>query len=222
MPSFTTGSLLTNEATSVTSLRQKLRSPQVVNKMSFFTQTEQNTSATIYIQRRNLTCFLHTKFQSRYFKIQVYRQISIAIFFTFFCSGCFIPVPHRRLHVYGVMGQIVSATDNQPVAGASIYDSHDPTATVCSDAEGNFRLRAQYGWHGAYCIGPISLSLLPGWDRTGPYRKINVTASGYQPAEFAIGAGMQNTNQPTKITGAYLQAGQLQLVPRLQSDGVSH
>lgn len=141
--------------------------------------------------------------------------IKFIMFLVVFCSGCILPVPHQRVHVYGVTGQIVSAADHTPIAGALVIGEEIPAVTAHSDAKGTFWLRPVRGWHGAYFVGPITLSLLPDWDMTYPGRGLRVSAPGYAATSFVIDA-YPRTNSPAvaaKLVGAYLHAGQLRLVP---------
>jgi len=142
-------------------------------------------------------------------------QAGITVLLAVLCIGCVVPVPHPRVHAYGVDGQIVSAADGAPIAGASVSSVDRLVPIASTDTQGRFRVHARYGWHGAYFIGPICLSLLPGWDVTRPSRDIMVSASGYRSAEFVVetwpaeGTGRVRA----QILGANLQAGQLRLVP---------
>jgi len=129
------------------------------------------------------------------------------------CGGCILPVPHTRVHVFGVTGQVVSAADHTPVRGASIASVDEPTEKAHCDSAGNFRLHARRGWHAAYLIGPICESILPGLDVTNPGREIRLSAPGYVTRHITVGAFPQVrddgvTGQPV---GAYLSVGQLDL-----------
>ena len=129
------------------------------------------------------------------------------------CGGCILPVPHTRVHAFGVTGQVVSVVDHSPVGGASIASIDEPTETAHCDSGGNFRLRARRGWHAAYQVSPICQSLLPGWDLAYPGREIRVSASGYLTKEFSITAfpGGRDHEVTGEMAGAYLKAGQLEL-----------
>lgn len=143
-------------------------------------------------------------------------SIAIVGFFALDCGGCILPVPHTRVHAFGVIGQVVNATDHSPVRSASIASIDEPTQTAIGDRTGGFRLHARRGWHGAYFIGPISLSLLPDWDLTAPERDIGVSAPGYVPQIFAVRsypASGSNVLVGQKI-GAYLRVGQLEITPQ--------
>ena len=96
------------------------------------------------------------------------------------CAGCIMPIPHRRLHAYGVKGQIVNASDQRPIADALVTCNVQKKRDAKTDTTGQFTLRPAYGWHGAYVIGPINLSLLPGWDMTYPGSTFEVFAPGFQ------------------------------------------
>ncbi len=75
-------------------------------------------------------------------------------------------------------------------------------------------LHPKRGWHGAYCIGPICESLLPGWDMTYPGRTIRVSAPGYATADFSISIfSHDGTRSAVDLDGAYLKVTQLELHP---------
>lgn len=116
-------------------------------------------------------------------------------------AGC-IPVPHRRVHVFGAAGRVLDAETRSPVKAASI--SADGGQTL-SRKDGSFALRPVYGWHGAYLIGPISYSLLPHFDRPHFGRAVFITAQGYQSQSFGIEGKNHN--------GAYIEAGDILLQP---------
>ena len=128
------------------------------------------------------------------------------------CGGCIVPVAHTRVHAFGVTGQVVSATSDDAVVGASVTSIEQPQDQAHCDRSGRFRLPPKRGWHAAYCIGPICESLLPSWDVTYPRRFIHVSAPGYAAADFAV--GIAGTNEVTgKLDGAYLKVAQLKLYP---------
>lgn len=131
------------------------------------------------------------------------------------CGGCILPVPHTRMHAFGVTGQVVSATTDDPVANASVTSIEQPQDQAQCDRSGRFRLHPKRGWHAAYCIGPICESLLPGWDMTYPGRAIRVSAPGYATADFAVSIFTHyGTNEVTgELAGAYLKVAQLKLHP---------
>ena len=131
------------------------------------------------------------------------------------CGGCILPVPHTRVHAYGVTGQVVSATTQEPLANASIIATDQPDQPARCDKAGRFRLHPKRGWHAAYCIGPVCESLLPGRDVTYPGRCIRVSAPGYATADFRVGAfARDGTNAVAgDLAGAWLHAAPLELLP---------
>jgi hypothetical protein len=114
-------------------------------------------------------------------------------------SGC-IPVPHRRVHVYGVEGRVLDAETRAPVRAACV--SPDGGQAI-SRNDGTFKLRPVYGWHGAYLIGPISYSLLPHFDMPHFGPAVFITAQGYQSQSFGI--------EGKNCNGAYIEAGDILL-----------
>ena len=131
------------------------------------------------------------------------------------CSGCILPVPHTRVHAYGVTGQVVSATTQEPLADASVIAMDQPHPPAHCDKAGRFRLHPKRGWHAAYCIGPVCESLLPRWDVTYPGRSIQVSAPGYATADFRVGAfARDGTNAVAgDLAGAWLKVAPLELIP---------
>lgn len=97
-----------------------------------------------------------------------------------FLAGCVLPVPHRRLHSAGVEATVVDADTTSPVGGAKVSNSDGGRALATTDPEGHFEIPAQYGWHGAYLVGPISYSLLPHFDIPSPRPPLKINATGYQ------------------------------------------
>ena len=105
---------------------------------------------------------------------------SVLLFGIVMLSGCIVPIPHQRLHELGVVGHVYDSRLGAPLKGVKIEDRQDPKRVTYSDAGGSFRLRPVYGWHGAYFIGPVSLSLFPGFDMPVFYRSVLISADGYR------------------------------------------
>ena len=123
------------------------------------------------------------------------------------CTGCIMPIPHRRVHSYGVEGRVCDASTSSPIVGAVVTSNDQKHRETKTNDKGEFSLRPAYGWHGAYVIGPISLSLLPCWDITFPGTAIDVTATGYQSEHFRV-VDIKGTHKGTR-----LKAGDLCLKP---------
>jgi hypothetical protein len=121
-------------------------------------------------------------------------------------SGCVIPAPHERLHEFGVAGTILDSESHTPIKGAKIQSPGGQTKAVFSDASGSFKLKPVYGWHGAFFIGPICESLLPGFDMPSHKRTIVVTAEGYRTLTLTA-----ETHSPTN---AYIQSSVIEMVRR--------
>ena len=115
-------------------------------------------------------------------------------------AGCVFPVPHRRLHQFGVSGRILDSHSQAPVNAARVAAGE--TATF-SHSDGSFTVAPVYGWHGAYAIGGIGVSLLPGFDMPSPSREITVTARGYQSSTSAAKTGT--------TADAYIRVGDILL-----------
>ena len=105
------------------------------------------------------------------------------------CAGCIMPIPHRRVHAYGVDGRVVDALALNPLTNAVVSTRFMRKQECRTDSNGQFAIRPVYGWHGAYLISPISLSLFPSWDVTFPERDIVITAPGYITESFLVGPG---------------------------------
>jgi hypothetical protein len=112
-------------------------------------------------------------------------------------SGCLLPIPHPRLHEFGVAGRIVDSESHRPIKGAEVHAVDDPAKGTVTNADGLFRLKPVYGWHGAYFIGPMSLSLLPRFEVPGYTRIIRITAIGYH--------GITHSAAQLTQSGEYIQ-----------------
>ena len=95
-------------------------------------------------------------------------------------AGCVLPVPHRRLHSAGMEATVVDADTTAPVDGAKVSRPDGSRVLATTDSDGHFEIPAQYGWHGAYLVGPISYSLLPHFDIPYPRPPLKIDATGYQ------------------------------------------
>ena len=120
--------------------------------------------------------------------------------------GCVVPVPHQRLHEFGVRGRLLDSDSRTPIAAAKIQASEDGAKVTQSDANGLFALKPVYGWHGAYLIGPIDLSLFPGFDMPSPSRAILITARGHRTATVSF--------RIASTENLYIQAGDILLKPQ--------
>jgi hypothetical protein len=112
-------------------------------------------------------------------------RIVLTIIAAFTLSSCFVPVPHMRLHLYGVRGRVVDADSHLPVANVTISSPPDKRVAT-SSADGYFSLKPVYGWHGAYLFSPISQSLFPPLDVSPRHRKMDVSAPGYQSKHMSF------------------------------------
>lgn len=146
------------------------------------------------------------------------NRLVLAILLISSCTGCLIlPIPHTRLHAYGVRGRVVDAITGKPVQNATIRAyfgdtlETDEGAAVKSDAAGRFRVDPKKGLHGAYMIGPVSQSLWPGWDATGTDRKITIGAPGYSEQTFTIAGNRRDGSVEATVDGDCLVAGDLPL-----------
>ena len=94
--------------------------------------------------------------------------------------GCVLPIPHRRMHSAGIEARVVDAKTAWPVRDAKISSADGRRAFSAVDSEGGFEIPSQYGWHGAYLVGPISYSFFPHFDMPYPRPAFRVEASGFQ------------------------------------------
>ena len=115
-------------------------------------------------------------------------------------AGCVLPVPHRRLHQLGVSGRILDSRSRAPIKEARVTSCE---TTTFSHSDGSFAVAPVYGWHGAYAIGGIGVSLLPGFDMPSPSRPITVTAHGYQSSTI--------TAKTATTAEAYIRVGDILL-----------
>ena len=91
-------------------------------------------------------------------------------------SGCIVPIPHRRLHAYGVKSKIVDSESGVPIQNATIWN-------VRTDSQGDFSINPRYGWHGGYFFSPISRSIWPKHHMAFPVAFFKVSADGYNMKE---------------------------------------
>ncbi len=99
-------------------------------------------------------------------------------------SSCILPIPHRRVHAQGIEGKVVAATTKRPIAGAKVSSAITRNELATTDSGGVFRIKPDYGWHGAMLIGPISYSLFPHFDIQYPPPPIQISADGFRSREF--------------------------------------
>ena len=79
-------------------------------------------------------------------------------------TGCVVPIPHRRMHYPGVTGRVRDAISHAAIPAARIQTVDAVKQAAILGYDGVFTLKPVYGWHGASLIGPIGLSLFPGFD----------------------------------------------------------
>lgn len=99
-------------------------------------------------------------------------------------TSCILPIPHRRVHAEGIEGKVVAATSKMPISGAKVSSAITRNELATTDSAGDFRIKPDYGWHGAMLIGPISYSLLPYFDIQYPPPPIRISANGFRSREF--------------------------------------
>jgi hypothetical protein len=75
---------------------------------------------------------------------------------------------------------VVDAHTTSPVDGAKVSSPEGGRELTTTDSKGHFEIPAQYGWHGAYLVGPISYSLLPHFDIPYPRPPLKIDAIGYR------------------------------------------
>jgi hypothetical protein len=114
-------------------------------------------------------------------------RLSLLLLGAITLSGCVVPIPHKRLHEPGVAGRVIDSESHLPIEAAKIEGASNSAKVTLSDASGSFKLKPVYGWHGAYFIGPICLSLFPGFDVPVHTRAIVITADGFQGVTLSPG-----------------------------------
>lgn len=102
------------------------------------------------------------------------------VFSLLFCTGCIVPIPHQRFHTFGVTAELKDKDTGRPIPDAIIFSLDSDKEFVKTNESGSFKLPPIYKWHGAYFIGPISLSMFPGFDISSPYREFLIYAPGYR------------------------------------------
>jgi hypothetical protein len=114
------------------------------------------------------------------------KKIPLIIVLLVLGAGCALPIPHKRLHIYGVRSKLVDNETNKPIPDATICPLPEAKDCAKSDKTGTFELPPVYGWHGGYFIGPISVSFWPGFDIAVPLRDIEIKAQGYKDTIVTI------------------------------------
>ena len=107
-------------------------------------------------------------------------------------KGCFIiPIPHTRLHAYGVKGRIVDINGN-PVPSATITQDVwlNKKRETNTDMDGHFEIKPLEARHGAFYIGILPLlgsgSLFPTFPTLPPlYSQIYISAEGFPKQRFS-------------------------------------
>jgi hypothetical protein len=119
-------------------------------------------------------------------------------------SGCIIvPIPHERMHEMGVKGHVIDATTHAPIEGATIETLGDNPREAISKADGSFRVKPLYGWHGAYMVAAISGPVFPDMPKSSAIRFISVTARGYHEVKIPV--------RILSTVDTYVQAGDIML-----------
>jgi len=139
------------------------------------------------------------------------------------CAGCMVvPVPHRRLHVYGVRGSVIDAQTRQPLADATVSRSPHGQNDVRTSSDGTFEFKPVHGWHGAIFIGAIPLSLFPSFDIAFAVAEVRVEARGYTTESFYLSTrwpqGITSPDRTTdgrRIIGGDLDGNYLETDPLL-------
>jgi len=124
-------------------------------------------------------------------------------------SGCMIlPIPHRRVHAFGVQGRVVDSSSKKSIGAATIRGA-GPFPGICSsDASGRFSLPPVYGWHGAVLLSPaIDYSMFPLLDAINYRRGITISGPAHETKSYSVDGGR------SVVIGDYLQAGELPLAP---------
>lgn len=120
------------------------------------------------------------------------NKIFFVIVLLVLVAGCALPIPHRRLHNYGVKSKIVDNETNKSIRDALICSLLEGRNCIKSDKSGTFELPPVYGWHGGYYIGPVSHSFWPGFDIPDFEPEIVIQAQGYEDIKLSI----KSNNQP--------------------------
>ena len=97
-------------------------------------------------------------------------------------SGCFLPIPHKRVSRVGCEGIVLDVDTGLPIEGATICFMYGNTnITTHSNSQGYYKIQDGESWHGAYFIGvPASFSLFPTLDGPRIPCAIVITSEGYK------------------------------------------
>jgi hypothetical protein len=124
-------------------------------------------------------------------------------------SGCIIlPIPHRRVHAFGIQGRVVDVSSKKPIAAATIRGA-EPFPGVCSsDASGRFSLPPVYGWHSAVMLSPaIGYSMFPLLDAMNYRRAFTISGPAHETKSWSMDGGRR------VVIEDYIQVGDLPLAP---------
>ena len=120
-------------------------------------------------------------------KINIISINLIVLMLTFFLTGCLvIPIPHKRIHSYGVSGQIIDENDFLPITNTIISSSDVKYRSAMTDENGVFFLPDVKKWHYARFYGVISFSLLPTLDAPNFSTSIKIISDGYEEKNIEI------------------------------------
>jgi hypothetical protein len=114
------------------------------------------------------------------------KKIFLIIVLLVLGVGCALPIPHKRLHIYGVKSRVVDNETNKPIPDATICSFTEERNCAKSDKTGAFELPPIYGWHGGYFIGPISTSFWPGFDIPQFDPEIVIQVQGYKDTRLSV------------------------------------
>ena len=109
----------------------------------------------------------------------------------FLTEGClFLPVPHKRQHIYATQGTVIDSDTGEPVAGAKVkvVAGRYKQETV-TDSDGRFAVDDERGWHMiAWIATPSSGSLLPTHIdyEDGYFHSAMISAAGYPNQCFQL------------------------------------
>jgi len=143
-------------------------------------------------------------------------------------QGCFLPVPHQRLHSHGVKGWIVDENGN-PIPHAIVVENDvvakentTPKQKAITDPDGYFELKPVRKWHGAFCVAPPSdFSLFPFFHNPPDYKEIYIMADGFPEQNFSfrsLGFGFEEEFARSKYERDYFVAEKIILYPQAVSN----
>jgi hypothetical protein len=104
------------------------------------------------------------------------------ILVTCLLAGCVVPIPHTTLRSSELQGRVLDARTREPIQGAKVFLTYQPSVSCRTDSSGHFRLKATYNFHLAYL--PVG-GETGDWPNPQTEHGITVSHTSYLPSEIS-------------------------------------